>query len=153
MKNPPLTFVVNIMNFGTMLCNCSRIMVPVNLALLLPATIMSNNHKRLLSEKYLEGNSKWLPSIDIAVHWIPSLILTIHNRNKRLRKRDISFAAVLPWIYFSMGQKKKNSYFFVNPINHLQKVYPGVPLTIFSIYYLSLGCMWKSTRNYRTIVC
>ena len=124
MKNPPLTFVVNIMNFGTMLCNCSRIMVPVNLALLLPATIMSNNHKRLLSEKYLEGNSKWLPSIDIAVHWIPSLILTLHNRNKRLRKRDISFAAVLPWIYFSMGQKKKNSYFFVNPIEHLQNVYP-----------------------------
>lgn len=153
MKNPPLTFVVNIMNLSTFLCNCSRIMVPVNLALLLPATIMSHTHKRILSEKYLEGNSKWLPSIDIAVHWIPSLVLTLYNRNKRLRKRDISFAATLPWLYFCMGQKKKNKYFFVNPITHLQHVYPGVPLRIFWIYYLSLGCMWKSTRNYRTIVC
>jgi hypothetical protein len=85
------------------------------------------------------------------VHWIPSIILAVHNRKKRIRKRDISFAAMLPWIYFSMGQKKTNCYFFVNPIRHLQEVYPGVPLRIFWIYYLSLGCMWKSTRKYRRI--
>ena len=147
MKNPPLTFVVNIMNFSTALCNCSRIMVPVNLALLLPATIMSHSHKQLLSEKYLQGDSSWLPTIDIATHWIPTVMLTIFNRRHRIRKRDISFAAILPWIYFSMGQKRKNQYFFVHPIEHLRHVYPGVPLKIFSIYYMTLALMWNCSER------
>ena len=147
MSNPPLTFFVNMMNFSTILCNYSRMMVPVNIAILIPATIMSYTHKQNISDKYLGGNTKWLPSIDIATHWVPTIALTIINRKKRLRKRDIRFAAILPWLYFSMGQKKENCYFFVNPVQHLQKVYPGVPVGLLSLYYISLGCMWNTVKN------
>ena len=150
MKNPPLTFIVNIMNISTMLCNCSRIMVPVNLAILCPASILSRAYKQDVSDKYLDGNSSWLSTIDIVTHWIPTAVLTIYNRKRRLRKRDIRFAAILPWLYFSMGQKRKNSFFFVNPVHHLQHVYPGVPLRVFGVYYLTLGCLWNSATRKRS---
>lgn len=143
MKNPPVTYVVNLMNFCTLISGYSRMMVPTNLAILIPASIMSHFKQGFLAKRYLEGRSELMPWVDFCTHWLPTAFIITHNRRKRIRRRDVMVAALLPWLYFSMGQKSKNKFFFVNPISHLMNVYPGVPLSIFFCYYGSLGFLYN----------
>lgn len=149
MKNPPLTYYVNIMNLCTLISGYSRMMVPINLSILLPASIMSHFRRDLLAKKYLEGKEGLLPIVDLCTHWLPSTLILAVNRKKRIRRRDVMVGAILPWVYFSMGQKTKSKFHFVNPVGHLLAVYPGVPMCVFSMYYGTLALLYGHAMKTR----
>tara|TARA_B100000405_G_scaffold263171_1_gene199353 strand:- start:2234 stop:2689 length:456 start_codon:yes stop_codon:yes gene_type:complete len=144
MGNPPLTYFLNIMTaFALVSGGDSTMMIPANIATLLPGFLMSNRYNEGLSKKYLDGKKSALKYIDIATHWVPSIVLLLVNRNNRIKKRDYALASLLPWLYFTIGTKQDGSFGIRNPFQHVAETYPGVPYWIFPFWYVGLACARK----------
>jgi hypothetical protein len=149
MGNPPLTFFLNMMTAFSLVSGNSTMMIPANVATLLPGVLMSNRYNIGLSKKYLGGKKSVLKYIDVATHWIPTLLVLLVNRkerinefvviNKRIKKRDYALASLLPWVYFTIGNKPDGSFGMRNPIKHVSETYPGVPIWVFSLWYVGIA--------------
>ena len=100
-----------------------------------------------ISKKYLNGNSDKLKLLDIISHWLPTLISFKLNSNKEPKLRNIVSVYLLPWLYFSMKYKKNNTFGLTNPIKHVKETYPGVPMWVFSTWYI--GSIIPYIMNYR----
>ena len=124
------------MNACSLISGYSRSMVPLNLCILLPGTVMSNWFQSGLAEKYLEGEGKFLPYIDLITHWIPCMTILIKNSKSRIRKRDVLTSVIFPWMYFSIGQKSKQRFGITDPFGHVRSSYPRVPIYVMSLYYI-----------------
>ena len=150
MGNPPLTYFINMMTAFTLIGGDPTMMIPTNMATLLPGFLMSNKFNKGLSKKHLAGDRNKLKYIDIAAHWIPTLILLLSNRTqrinefvlieKRIKTRYYATASLLPWIYFTLGNRSDGSFGLRNPIKHLVETYPGVPLWVFPMWYVGIAC-------------
>ena len=61
MNNPPLTFIINLMNCATFISGGSlEMMTPINVAAAIPGTLISQLYPKKLSEKYTNGNETML---------------------------------------------------------------------------------------------
>ena len=136
MNNPPLTFIINLMNCAAFIGGGSlEMMTPINVAAAIPGTLISQLYPKKLSEKYTNGNETVLRIGDVFIHWLPATIL--FNRYKhKVKNRHVLMAMILPGLYFSFKQKK-GEFGITDPIKHLKETYPGVPLWVFSIYAAS----------------
>ena len=55
MGNPPITYFLNMMTAFSLVSGNSTMMIPANVATLLPGVLMSNRYNIGLSKKYLGG--------------------------------------------------------------------------------------------------
>ena len=146
MNNPPLTFIINVMNITTAVAGGSlKMMLPANMGALLTGSVIAYIYPNKIAEKYTRGDEKTLQRADILVHWLPTMLLTFMYRRK-VRNRHVLMGLLLPPIYFSLKQNNDRIY-FTNPIKHLQETYPGVPLWVFSLYAAGALSLGKYTRK------
>ena len=162
MGNPPITYFINMMNAVTLIGGGdSTIMIPTNMATILPGFFMSNIFNKGLSKKYLAGDTYKLKYIDIATHWIPTILLLLSNRTRRInefvvaerrvKKRHYAIATLLPWIYFTVGNRSNGSFGLRNPIRHLVETYPGVPFWVFPMWYVGIACTNASASAFSRV--
>lgn len=142
MTNPPLTFVINVMNIATMITGTPETMIPVNVGAVASGSIITQFYTKEMAKKYTNSNETKVRLGDIIFHWFPALTL-YSLYHKRIKVKHATMAMVLPLVYFSV-KHDKNNVRLVNPIRHLQETYPGVPLWVFSLY--AVGAM-ASTRK------
>lgn len=80
---------------------------------------------------------------DLYVHWVPLLLSLSMVDFSKIGMRQFVFAAAYPIIYLSVKSYKdenKNTKFqMVNPIKHIQGMYPDISMYIFMLYYVTLG--------------
>lgn len=132
MTNPPLTFVINVMNIAAMITGTPETMIPANFGAVAAGSIITQFYTKEMAKKYTNGDETKVKLTDLAFHWIPAITLYSLYR-KRIRGKHAVMAIVLPLIYFAV-KHDKNNVRIVNPVRHLQETYPGVPLWVFSMY-------------------
>ena len=142
MTNPPLTFIINVMNITALITGTSETMIPANFGAVASGGIIAHFYTKETAKKYTNGNQTKVRLADLAFHWFPAIALYSLNR-KRIKRKHATMAMVLPLVYFSV-KHDNNNVRLVNPIKHLQETYPGVPLWVFSLY--AVGAM-ASTRK------
>ena len=142
MNNPPLTFVINLMNITMMIAGKSaEMMVPMNLGALFTGSTITHLFPNKMAEKYTDGNEALLKVCDIIVHWVPSVVL-LNMYGRKVENRHVHASLILPLLYFSFKQTK-NTFEVTNPIEHTKKAYPGVPLWVFAMYAVGALSMYK----------
>lgn len=132
MTNPPLTFVINVMNIAAMITGTPETMIPANVGAVAAGCIITQFYTKEMAKKYTNGNETKMRLTDIAFHWFPALALYSLYR-KRIKGKHATMAIALPLVYFAV-KHDKNNVRLVNPVRHLQETYPGVPLWVFSLY-------------------
>lgn len=142
MTNPPLTFVINVMNIAAMITGTPETMIPANVGAVAAGSIITQFYTKEMAKKYTNGNEAKVRLTDLAFHWFPAFVLYSLYR-KRIKGKHATMAIALPLVYFAV-KHDKNNVRLVNPIRHLQETYPGVPLWVFSLY--AVGAM-ASTRK------
>ena len=136
MNNPPLTFIINLMTCATFIAGGSlEMMTPVNVAAVIPGTLIAHMYPKKIAEKYTGGNETILRIGDVLVHWLPAAIL-FNGYKRKIKNRHVLMTMLLPGLYFSLKQTKEG-FNITDPIKHLKETYPGVPLWVFSIYAAS----------------
>lgn len=131
MPNPPLTFVINVMNIASMITGTLETMIPANFGAVATGSIIAQFYTKEMAQKYTNGNETKVRLADLFFHWVPALTLYSFYGHK-LKNTHITMALVLPLLYFSV--KHDNNIRFANPVEHIQDTYPGVPLWVFSLY-------------------
>lgn len=80
---------------------------------------------------------------DVYIHWVPLLLSLSMVDFSMIGPRQFIFAAMYPVLYLSFKSYKdenKNTQFqLVNPIKHIQEMYPKISMYIFMLYYVILG--------------
>ena len=130
--NPPLTFIINVMNVLGIMNNTTNTMIPINIGVVLSGSIMSQFYTKSIANKYTNGNEKYVKLGDILFHWLPMITLICVNK-KKVNNKNIIASFLLPILYFSFKFEKKTM-LLTNPIKHMQSIYPDIPLWVFMLY-------------------
>ena len=151
-NNPPLTYIINVFNIFTYLNNGNTQMIlPMNFAAIIPGFIMTYVYPKRISEKYTKGNINQMQFLDIIGHWVPAILSMKLNSNRRIKINNVLSVYLLPWIYFSMKHKKNGTFGFTNPFKHVQETYPGVPMWVFSTWYVGSILPYLCSRKEKNI--
>lgn len=148
MTNPPLTYIINIINICSYISGNTRMTIPMNFGTILPGFIMANVFPIMMSKKYLHGDITKLKILDFLTHWLPAIISIKLNSNRKINFNHILSVYILPWMYFSMRFKKNGTFWFTNPIKHVQKTYPGVPMWVFTTWYIGSTLPYFFDKKY-----
>lgn len=132
MTNPPLTFLINVMNIAAMITGTSETMIPANLGAVAAGSIITQCFTKEIAKKYTNGNETKVRLSDIVFHLFPAIVLYSLYRHK-VKSKHAVMAIVLPFIYF-LVKHDNNNVGLVNPIKHIQDTYPGVPIWVFFMY-------------------
>lgn len=143
--NPPLTFIINVMNVLSLINNTTNAMIPINIGAVLTGSIMCQFFSKNIAKKYTNGNEKYVKLGDILFHWLPLITIICVNK-KKINDKNIISSYVLPLFYFSM-KFDSNKLSFINPIKHMQSIYPDIPLWVFMLY-LTNPCVLKMKKKY-----
>ena len=132
MTNPPLTFIINVMNIMSLITDTPEMMIPANLGALATGTTIAQLFPSKLADKYTNGDESLVQTADILFHWIPTISLMTMYR-KKVNNRHVAMALALPILYFAV-KHSKTEIKPVDPIKHLKETYPGVPIWVFALY-------------------
>lgn len=143
MTNPPLTFVINVMNISAMITGTLETMIPANVGAVAAGSFITQFYTKEIAKKYTNGDETKVRLTDLVFHWFPALALYSLYR-KKIKVKHATMAMTLPLVYFSV-KHDKNNVRLVNPVIHLQETYPGVPLWVFSMYAAGALLSTKST--------
>ena len=130
--NPPLTFIINVMNLMSIVNNTSNSMIPINIGAVISGSIMSQFYTKCIANKYTNGNEKHVKLGDIFFHWLPLITLICVNK-KKISSKNIIASYLLPILYFSFKFSDKKVV-LTNPVTHMQSIYPEIPLWVFMLY-------------------
>jgi hypothetical protein len=85
---------------------------------------------------------------DLYVHWVPLLLSLSMVDFSLIGLRQFIFAAMYPMLYLSFkvykDENRNTQFQLVNPIKHIQEMYPDISLYIFMLYYVILGGIFVS---------
>ena len=150
MTNPPLTFIINVMNIMSLITDTPEMMIPANLGALATGTTIAQLFPSKVADKYTDGDETLVFSADILFHWVPTVALMSLYR-KRVNNRHVAMALALPVLYFAVKQSK-NTIKPTDPIKHLQETYPGVPIWVFALYGAGALSLLKETSSNSILV-
>lgn len=135
MTNPPLTFVINIMNVLALINKTPEMMVPTVIGTLATGGTISAFYPHGVAKKYAKGDVSQVKLSDIVFHWLPAVTFYTMYGHK-IKNRHVAISLILPLIYFSV-KHSTNSVKLMNPIEHAHQIYPEVPTWVFSLYVIS----------------
>jgi len=85
---------------------------------------------------------------DMYLHWVPALLTLAMTDFAKVGGRQFVFAALYPLVYLSIQSYKPEGgwtvFSFVNPKDHVEHMYPGVPLTVYASYFIVLVSIYLS---------
>lgn len=131
----PFTYIVNICSLMSVMCNKSEYLFPANMGALFAGSLMSQVYPKRIATKY-NLSTTTVKVGDIFLHWLP-VIYMYYNTN-RIRKKHLIFSSIFPVIYFLSHVENSSQISIKHTISNLKKTYPGVPLYVFSFYYVGL---------------
>lgn len=107
----------------------------------------------IVANKYYSNweNKENFVIIDIIVHWLPLILSLSLVKFSNVGIRQFIFAAVYPILYLCITFYKDNKgwtqFKFVNPITHINEMYPGVDTGIYMLYYVILLGLYISRKK------
>lgn len=142
----PFTCVVNICSLMSVVCNKSEYLFPANMGALFAGSLMSQVYPKRIATKY-NLSTTTVKVGDIFLHWLP--VIYMYHNTKHIRKKHLIFSSIFPIIYFLSHVENSRQISVKHTISNLQKTYPGVPLYVFSFYYVGILCSRYPNRYLR----
>lgn len=117
--------------------------VLIHVCLAVSGSIVAN---RFYTEELIEYKKFIL--YDLYLHWVPALLTLSMTDFAKVGGRQFLFAALYPLMYLSIQSYKHEGgwtvFKFVNPKDHVENMYPGVPLSVYVGYFVVLLSIYLS---------
>jgi len=88
---------------------------------------------------------------DVYIHWVPLFLSLALVDPKRIGSRQFVFTALYPILYLGITSYRDNNgwtqFKITHPVEHVEKMYPGVDTRIYFLYYFILIGMYMSRKQ------